>query len=89
MKAFDQGCFYRVTVSADEAENFGQSWPCCGFRYGERFSFTFDKRNGDLVDLACFKPWGQETQGEHVDQGALLALSQDAQAYGKLKLSLP
>jgi hypothetical protein len=79
MRAFDQGSLYRVTVSAAEVYDFMQSWPCSGLSSSHGVSFTFDKRNGDLVD--AYHP-GSE------DGGALLALSQDAQAYGRKLLRL-
>ncbi len=79
MKAFDNGCFYSVSVSAAEVENFKSTWPCSGLP-GHAIWFQFDKRNGDLVDI---KP-----DSNNFDGPALLALSNDAQAYGKKRLKI-
>ena len=79
MRAFDQGSLYRVTVSADEVYDFKKTWPCSGLSSSHGISFVFDKRNGDLVEV--YHP-GSE------DGSALLALSQDAQAYGRKRLRL-
>lgn len=77
MKAIDNGCFYSVKVSAREVENFKDSWPCSALP-SCAFWFQFDRRNGDLVDM---RP--NEYDGED-----LLALSQDAQEFGKKSLSI-
>lgn len=77
MRAFDQGSLYRVTVSEEEVRDFARRWPCSGLQ--GRVSFTFEKRSGDLVDVA--HP-GSE------DGPALLALSQDAQEYGRKQLRI-
>ncbi len=77
MKAFDNGCFYSVTVSRREVEAFKDNWPCSNLP--DRWIwFQFDKRNGDLVDI----------NPNDIDGEDLLALSHDAQAYGKRKLKL-
>ena len=78
MRAYDNGCFYSVSVSADEVSAFKDQWPCSGLPDDTSLWFQFDKRNGDLVDL----------RPSNVDGDALLALSHDAQAYGKRKLKL-
>jgi hypothetical protein len=76
MKFYDNGCFYSVSVSANEVYAFKQTWPCS--RLPEKsIWFQFDKRNDDLVDM---KP---VLDGEDV-----LALSHDAQNYGKKKLAM-
>lgn len=77
VKALDNGCFYSVSVSQAEVVAFKEQWPCSGLP-DRGFWFQFDKRNGDLVD---FEPCN--TDGE-----AVMALSQDAQAYGKRVLGL-
>lgn len=77
MRAFDQGSEFRVTVSRDEVADFKRRWPNSGLPT-RAVSFTYDKENGDLVDLAPF-----EMDGE-----ASLALSEDAQKYGEKKLGL-
>ena len=82
MRVFNQGDSYRVTVSEDEVDRFNDTWPCSELRGLRRgVSFTFDKRNGDLVDLS--------PSGEKYDGGALAALSRDAKAYGVKRLGLP
>lgn len=72
MRKFDYGSEIRVTLSADEVATFGRTWPCANLP-ARGYSFTFDKRNGDLLDYA--------PQSTHADERAVLALSQDAQAY--------
>ena len=78
MRAFDQGAYYRVTVSANEVADWKRYWPCSGLP-SRSLSFTFDKRNGDLVDTNA---------PESVDGAALVALSHDAQVYGRKRLRL-
>ena len=78
MRVFNQGCFYRVTVSAQEVYQWSLRWPCSGLACNSH-SFTFDKQNGDLVDIS--HPGSED--GE-----ALMALSGDAQAYGRKRLRL-
>lgn len=73
MRVRDLGAFARVTVSAVEVEEFKRSWPCSGLP-SRAISFTFDRRNGDLVEVC---PANLEERG--ADGGALLALSHDAQ----------
>ena len=81
MKAFDQGAFYRVTVSPQEMSNFASRWPCSGMRNPKRgMAFTFDKKNGDLVDISG--------ENEEYDGSAVAALSENAQTYGKKTLGL-
>ena len=80
MRFHDNGCFYSVTVTRAEVESFKDQWPCNGLP--ERaIWFQFDKRNGDLVDM---RPSNLEERG--ADGGAVLALSQDAQAFGKAQI---
>ena len=81
MRYYDNGCFYSVSVSRDEVEAFKASWPCSHLP-NKSVWFQFDKRNGDLVDM---RPSNLEERG--ADGSAVLALSQDAQAYGKRKLA--
>lgn len=68
MRCKDLGDCYIVYVSKFEVWKFNQSWPCSTLEGPQ--SFTFDKRNGDLVDRS-----GKGDGGEAV------ALSQDAQSY--------
>jgi hypothetical protein len=79
MRAFDQGSLFRVTVSAAEVDRFNRRWPCSTLAGG--YSFTFDKRTGDLVDLS-----GRQTADTGSD---LTALSHDAQRYGAVRLGIP
>ena len=76
MRVYDQGSFYRVTVSANEVDRFNRRWPCSTLDGAQ--SFTFDKRTGDLVDRT-----GQGDGGEAV------AMSEDAQRYGAKRLGVP
>lgn len=79
MRAFNQGAFYRVTVSAEEVSAFMDRWPCSGLSRNHGVSFTFEKASGDLVDI--YHPCAE-------DGGALVALSHDAQEYGRKRLKL-
>jgi hypothetical protein len=83
MKAYNQGAFFRVTCSESDIEAFAAHFPCSGFRYGDRASFTFDTRNGDLVDLQVVHAFAGAVDR---DGPGLLALSQDAHAYGMKRL---
>ncbi len=75
MRAFKQGAEVRVTVSADEVDEFNRRWPCSTL--DGPYSFTFDS-HGDLVDMS-----GKGDGPEHV------ALSTDAQNYAAKRLKLP
>jgi hypothetical protein len=77
MRAFSQGVFFRVTVSGPEVRAFKRTWPCSGLP-SRGVSFTFDTRNGDLVDIFP----------DNLDGAGAVALSQDAQNYGRRKLGL-
>lgn len=74
-RLIDNGCMFTVQLSESDVIDWAYSWPCFGDR--RRLWFQFDKRNGDLVDMA----------DSDCDQGGLLALSHDAQAWGQLKLA--
>lgn len=65
-----------VTVDAQEVADFAAKWPCAHF-IDRSITFTFDRRNGDLVDYS--DAW----QGRGVDESALAALADDAKAYAK------
>jgi hypothetical protein len=80
MRTYDNGSFYTVTCSEHDVRDFKSTWPCSGLPT-RSISFQFDKRNGDLVDI--------RPDSQHFDGPALVALSQDAQAYGKKRLKLP
>lgn len=76
MRAFDCGCYFRVAVSAPEVCAFKRQFPCSGLP-SRGVSFTFDKR-GNLVDL----------HPSNLDGEGAVALSQDAQTYGRKRLGL-
>ncbi len=78
MRYYDNGCFYSVAVSRAEVEAFKATWPCSGLP-DRAIWFQFDKRNGDLVDI----------RPSDIDGEDLLALSHDAQAYGKRRTAQP
>lgn len=78
MRVYDQGCFVRVTVSEREVYDFSRTFPCSGLP-DRSVSFTFDKRNGDLVDLFPY----------NLDGDGVVALSRDAQNYAAKRLNLP
>lgn len=59
-----------VRISSAELNSFARRWPNSGLRNHRPLTFTFDHR-GDLVDIEG------ETGSE--DEGAVLALSEDAQ----------
>jgi hypothetical protein len=80
MRCFDNGCFYTVTFTASDVMEFARRWPCSNLRSRSVF-FQFDKRNGDLVDT------DSDTKQPAADQGAILAMSQDAQAYGRRRFA--
>ncbi len=72
MKLKRLGSHVNVRVSAREVEAFKRTWPCSGLPDCS-ITFQFDGRNQDLVDI-----W-PDSSG--FDGPALLALSQDAQAF--------
>lgn len=81
MRCKSLGSSYAVTVTAREVEDFGSRWPCANLPFrGVRFEF--DSRNGDLLDVTP----NLEELG--ADGGAVLALCEDAQTYGKKRLQL-
>ena len=79
MKVYNQGAFYRVTVSASEVYDFNRRWPCSELSGDHGISFTFQADNGDLVD---------HNARDYEDGGALVALSEDAGKYGARKLKI-
>ena len=76
MRVFNRGSYYRVTCSMRDVEAFNAQWPGSGIN--TPVSFTFHKGGGDLVDMSPSKLDGPE----------VLALSHDAQDYGKKRLNL-
>lgn len=81
MKAFDNGAFYSVQVSRHEVSAFNRQWPCSQLP-DCAITFEFDKRNGDLVDIRA----GRNTS--KVDGPEAVALSNDAQAFGRARFEL-
>ena len=81
MRVYDNGCFFTVAVSARDVETFKRSWPCSGLP-SRAVAFQFDKRNGDLVDITPYR------YAHRFDGPAAVALSEDAQAYGRKRLKL-
>ncbi len=75
MRYYDNGRYYTVSVSKREVEAFKRRWPCSELP-DKSIAFQFDKRNGDLVDISL-----------DVDGPDVLALSEDAQAYGESAVS--
>ena len=73
MKYEDCCSDFLVRVSAIEVEAFASRWPCFGST--RALWFRFDKRTGDLVDMS--------PRISGIDDGGLMALSQDAQAFGQ------
>lgn len=78
MRAFDNGCFFTVLCSERDVQAFAAQWPCFGTV--RSYWFQFDKRDGDLVDT-------NHEDGE-TDDGGIVALSHDAQAYGMKRLKI-
>lgn len=68
MRVYDLGSCVRVAVSRNEVDAFRQRWPCNTLR-SRGYSFTFEKKSGDLVD--------HDAPDGH-DGDALVALSVDA-----------
>jgi hypothetical protein len=79
MKYRDLGSAYNVSVSRAEVEAFKRQYPCSGLP-DKAITFQFDARNGDLVDI-----WPDSSK---FDGSGLLALSQDAQAYGRERIDI-
>ncbi len=76
MRYIDNGCFFSVSVSRVEVEEFKDNWPCSTLPERALW-FQFDKRNGDLVDM---KP--DTMEGEDV-----AALADDCKAWGMKRLA--
>jgi hypothetical protein len=76
MRAFDQGCYMRVTVSEVEVRAWKRTYPCSGVP-SRGVSFTFDKR-GNLVALFP----------NNLDGPGVSALAEDAMRYGRTRLGL-
>lgn len=81
MKYVDNGSFYTVRCTKADVEAFKRSYPCSGLP-NMAIAFQFDARNGDLVDIYC-------RRDTHTFDGpGLVALSQDAQRYGKERIDI-
>jgi len=78
MRYTDSGSLFTVGVSRREVEAFKSQYPCSGLP-NRAISFQFEKRNGDIVDI-----W-PDSSG--FDGSGLLALSQDAQAWGMKRIT--
>ncbi len=81
MQVFDNGCFFSVTCTAREVEDFSRTWPCSGLAF-RAVTFQFDKSNGDLVDS------NDQRNHPNAEGGAMLALCDDAMRAGESKLGL-
>ena len=79
MRVFDNGCFYSVMVSRAEVEHFKSRWPCSTLP-DSSITFQFQKRNDDLVDILPYRI------ASRVDGADAVALSDDAQRYGRKRL---
>jgi hypothetical protein len=77
MKAYDNGCFFTVTYSSSDCEEFSRCWTCSTVH--GRGSFQFKKDNGDLV--------GATGSASKNDGSDWLAFSHDCQKYGEVRLS--
>lgn len=82
MQCFDNGSLFTVTVLAREVYEFAVTWPCSGLRRNNPVTFCFDKLTGDLVDS------NDARQHPNADGGAIIALADDAKAYGVKRLGL-
>src|ERR1700680_702081 len=76
MQCFDNGSEFTVTVLAREVYEFAVSWPCSHMRRNRPVTFTFSKSNGDLIDS------NDQRQHPNADGAAILALCDEAKAYG-------
>ena len=81
-RVYDNGAFYTVRVTGPTVHAWARRWPGFGSYPSSGFLFQFDKRNGDLVDLTTGK--GGDT--EKYDGSGLVALSHDAQEFGRRRL---
>lgn len=79
MRYFDNGSLFTVQCSRWDVRAFKLGWPCSGIP-DVTIGFKFEKHNGDIVDIFC------RCNTSEFDGPALLALSQDAQAYGQARL---
>lgn len=81
MQCFDNGCLFTVTATRNDVQTFRDNWPCNGMR-DKPLTFTFDKRNGDLVDS------NDADNHPNADGAAVLALCDNCKTYGQKRLKL-
>lgn len=82
-RIYNKGLTYGVAFGESEVSSFRSRWPASGLEGLRNVFAEFDKRNGDLVDLQC-----NRRDCHRFDGGALLALVDDMQSYGKKKLKI-
>lgn len=72
------------TLRYDHLDTFKRSWPCHGLPDTlHSISFEFAS-NGDLVDIEAFDENEKPLDSRDFDGPALVALSQDAKAFGDI-----
>lgn len=77
MKVIANGGELVVEVSEADIYSFNSRWPCSELRELTGVTFTFDKPNGDLVDIEYANGSSDDWDGS-----ALVALSEDAREFG-------
>jgi len=82
VRVYDNGAFFTVAITGDGVRNWARRWPAFGAKPASGFVFEFDKKNGDIIGSRT----GKGGSTESYDGPGLLALSQDAQAYGEARL---
>lgn len=84
-----EGNTYKVVVTNRELNEFAASFPCHGLNLDSEYSFEFDTRNGDLVDITVLRDRGvPDTIHEGEDGEALRVLAEDATLAGAEFLGL-
>jgi hypothetical protein len=76
MRAYDNGSYFTVSYSADDARAFRSEWPGSSVRGKGAWEFS---KSGDLV--------GAEGSASEGDGSDWLAFSQDCEAYGRAALA--
>ena len=74
MKLTSQGAHSCVECDETDVSKFAAAWPCFGDP--RSLAFTFDRRNGDLIDVAG---------ADGLNEPGVLALSNDAQAWANTR----
>lgn len=72
------GSFVSVRVPSEDVRRFRSVWPCSGLNPEKGGSFTFDKRNGDLIGMGG---GFVERKGSEISGSAICALADDAKAF--------